>query len=160
MTTTHRAPMTSTDRIEKSIILRAPRSGVWRALADSKAFGEWFGAALEQPFTPGATVRGKITIPGYTHMIMEVHVERMEAERLFSFRWHPNAHEPTRNYSAEPMTLVEFTLEEVAEGTRLTVVESGFDRIPLDRRSEAFRSNSKGWEGQMKNIDRYVHAHP
>ena len=58
------------------------------------------------------------------------------------------------------MTLVEFTLEDAPEGTRLTVVESGFDRIPLDRRSAAFRSNSSGWEGQMKNIERYVHAHP
>jgi uncharacterized protein YndB with AHSA1/START domain len=158
MTSTHRPTMTSTDRIEKTIILRAPRAGVWRALADSKAFGAWFGATLEQPFAPGATVRGPITIPGYQHLVMEVRVERMEAERLFSFRWHPNAVEPNRDYSAEPMTLVEFTLEDVSEGTRLTMVESGFDRIPLDRRSAAFRSNSSGWEGQMKNIERYVRA--
>jgi uncharacterized protein YndB with AHSA1/START domain len=160
MTSTHRPPVTSTDRFEKTITLRAPRSGVWRALADSKAFGEWFGAALEQPFAPGATVRGQITYPGYEHLVMEMRIERMEAERLFSFRWHPNAHEPNRDYSTEPMTLVEFTLEDVPEGTRLRMVESGFDRIPLDRRSEAFRSNSGGWEEQMRNIERYVHAQP
>jgi uncharacterized protein YndB with AHSA1/START domain len=160
MTSTHRPPMTSTDRIEKTIILRAPRSGVWRALADSRAFGEWLGVALEQPFAPGATVRGKITYPGYEHLVLEMRVERMEAERLFSFRWHPNAHEPNRDYSTEPTTLVEFTLEDVPEGTRLTMVESGFDRIPLDRRNEAFRSNSGGWEEQMQNIERYVRANP
>ncbi len=148
--------MSSTDRIEKHIVIRAPRAGVWRALADSKSFGEWFGAALEQPFAPGARVRGRITYPGYEHLMMDIVVEQMEPERLFSFRWHPNAVEPGRDYSGEPMTLVEFTLEDVPEGTRLTMVESGFDRIPLDRRAEAFRSNAGGWEEQMRNIERYV----
>jgi uncharacterized protein YndB with AHSA1/START domain len=160
MTSTHRPAMTSTDRIEKTIIVRAPRSGVWRVLADSRAFGTWLGAALEGPFAPGAIVRGRITYPGYEHLVMEVRVERMEAERLFSFRWHPHAVEAGRDYSAEPMTLVEFTLEEVPEGTKLTVVESGFDQVPLDRRSEAFRSNSSGWEEQMKSIERHVRSNP
>ena len=103
---------TSTDRIEKQVLLRAPRSKVWRALTDSQAFGEWFGVKMTEPFTPGARVRGAITHPGYEHLTMEITIERMEPEGLFSWRWHPNAIEPGTDYSAEPTTLVEFRLED------------------------------------------------
>jgi uncharacterized protein YndB with AHSA1/START domain len=60
------------------------------------------------------------------------------------------------DYSAEPTTLVEFTLQDAEGGTALTIVESGFDRIPLARRAEAFRMNDQGWAGQMKNLERHV----
>jgi uncharacterized protein YndB with AHSA1/START domain len=146
----------STDRIEKSVVLRAPRSRVWRALASPDEFGAWFGAKLQGRFTPGARVEGPITYPGYEHLTMEITVERVEPERLFSFRWHPDAVDPVVDYSSEPTTLVEFRLEEVEDGTRLTVVESGFDRIPLARREKAFRDNDSGWAEQMKNIERHV----
>ena len=89
---------------------------------------------------------------------MEISVERLEPERLLSYRWHPYAIEPGVDYSSEPTTLVEFQLDEVAEGTRLTLTESGFDRIPLSRRAEAFRMNDGGWAEQMKNIARHVEA--
>jgi uncharacterized protein YndB with AHSA1/START domain len=148
----------NTDRIEKSIVLRAPRARVWRALADSKEFGAWFGVALEGAFAEGATVRGNITYPGYEHLTMEVVVERMEAERYFSYRWHPYAVDPKVDYSAEPATLVEFSLAEAEGGTRLTIVESGFDRIPAARRAEAFRMNDNGWSEQIKNVERHVAA--
>src|SRR6476659_1931577 len=148
----------NTDRIEKSIVLRAPRARVWRALADSKEFGAWFGVALEGAFAEGATVRGNITYPGYEHLTMEVLVERMEAERYFSYRWHPYAVDPKVDYSAEPATLVEFSLAEAEGGTRLTIVESGFDRIPAARRAEAFRMNDNGWSEQIKNVERHVAA--
>jgi uncharacterized protein YndB with AHSA1/START domain len=148
--------MASTDRIEKTIQLRAPVSRVWRALTNAREFGEWFRVKLEGPFAPGATVRGHITHPGYEHLKMEAFVERMEPERLFSFRWHPYAIDPNADYSAEPTTLVEFRLEEVAGGTRLIVVESGFDRIPAARRAEAFRMNDQGWSEQLRNIERHV----
>lgn len=146
----------TTDRIEKKILLRAPRARVWRALTDTREFGEWFRVALEGEFAPGARVRGKITHEGYEHLTMEVTVERMDAERLFSFRWHPYAVDPDVDYSSEPTTLVVFELAEVAEGTMLTVVESGFDRIALARRAEAFRMNEQGWEQQLKNIEDHV----
>ena len=146
----------STDRIEKTIQLRAPLSRVWRALTDAGEFGQWFRVSLTGQFAVGATVRGHILYPGYEHLKMEVVVERMDAERLFSFRWHPAAIDPNADYSAEPTTLVEFRLEETAVGTRLTVVESGFDRIPASRRDEAFRMNEGGWEEQMKNVEQYV----
>ena len=147
-----------TDRIEKSVILRAPRSRVWRAISSAEEFGAWFGVSLEGALTPGARVLGKITTPGYEHLTMEISVERLEPERLLSYRWHPYAIEPGVDYSSEPTTLVEFQLEEVAEGTRLTLTESGFDQIPLARRAEAFRMNDQGWAEQMKNIARHVEA--
>jgi uncharacterized protein YndB with AHSA1/START domain len=146
----------STDRIEKTVVLRAPLSRVWRALADSREFGTWFRAALDGPFVAGETTRGHITHPGYEHLKMEIEVERMEPERLLSFRWHPNAIDPERDYSAEPTTLVEFRIEEVPEGTRLTVTESGFDRIPAARRGEAFRQNAQGWAIQVENVRKHV----
>ena len=144
------------DRIEKRAVLRATRARVWRALTDAGEFGKWFGVLLEGPFAEGATVRGRISHPGYEHLTMEVVVERMEAERYFSFRWHPGAIDPKIDYSQEPKTLVEFRLEESAEGTILTIVESGFDRIPLARRAEAFRLNDGGWTEQLRNIERHV----
>jgi uncharacterized protein YndB with AHSA1/START domain len=144
------------DRIEKKILLRASKARVWRALSDSKEFGTWFGAKLEGQFTPGATVSGPITTKGYEHLTMTLVVERMEKERLLAFRWHPDDVDPKADPSGEPMTLVEFHLEEGPEGTLLTVVESGFDKVPLARRAKAFESNSEGWAEQLKNIERYV----
>jgi uncharacterized protein YndB with AHSA1/START domain len=147
--------MTDTDRIEKTIVLRAPRSRVWRALTDAGEFGTWFRAEMEGPFEVGRTARGRITYPGYEHLTMEVRVERMEPERLFSYRWHPGGEVPV-DPAAAPTTLVEFRLEEVAEGTRLTLVESGFDRLPPERRETAWRENEKGWTEQMENVRRHV----
>jgi uncharacterized protein YndB with AHSA1/START domain len=146
----------SSDRIEKDIVLRAPLSRVWRALTDAEQFGTWFRVRLESGFAVGKRVKGNITYPGYEHLTFEVTVERMDPERVFSFRWHPYAIDPKKDYSKEPTTLVEFRLEEVAGGTRLTVVESGFDHIPIERRAEAYRMNSDGWAEQLQNIQRYV----
>lgn len=146
--------MASTDRIERSIVLKAPRSRVWQALTQAPEFGTWFRAVLDgQAFAPGRSTRGPIAYPGYEHVQFDVQVERMEPETYFSWRWHPYAVEPGVDYSAEPTTLVEFMLEDAADGgTRLTVVESGFDAIPATRRDEAWRMNSGGWDGQMENI--------
>jgi uncharacterized protein YndB with AHSA1/START domain len=149
----------STDRIEKTIVLRAPRARVWRALVDAREFGSWFGAKLEGPaFTPGARVQGPITHPGYEHLTMDITIEKVDPERLLSYRWHPGETDPKVDYSNEPTTLVEFRLEEVKEGTRLTVVESGFDALPPERRAKAYRDNDGGWTGQMKSIERHVAA--
>jgi uncharacterized protein YndB with AHSA1/START domain len=149
--------MADEDRIEKQIQLRAPRSRVWRALTNAEEFGRWFGVKMEGAFAPGATVRGKITHPGFEHgPPMEIVIERIEPEELFSYRWHPYGIDPKVDYSKEPTTLVEFRLRDEAGGTLLTVVESGFAQIPAHRRAEAFRMNTGGWEAQMKNIERHV----
>ena len=148
----------NTARIEKKIVLKAPRARVWRAIANAEEFGTWFRAKLEGPFVQGQRVKGRITYPGYEHLVMDVLVDKMEPERLLSFRWHPNAIDPNVDYDAEPTTLVEFRLEEVAGGTELTVIESGFDQLPAARRAVAFRGNDEGWTEQMENVRRYVSA--
>jgi len=146
----------STDRIEKRVEVRAPSARVWRAIANASEFGAWFGMKVDGAFAAGTTVRGRLTIPGYDHLTLEMQVERIEPERYFSYRWHPYAIDPKVDYSTEPTTLVEFRLEEIPGGTAVTIVESGFDRIPLARRSEAFRMNDAGWDGQSKKLARYV----
>src|SRR4029453_19399463 len=98
----------SSDRIEKQIVLRAPVSRVWQALTDANQFGAWFRVRLESGFAVGKRGKGKITYPGYEHLPFEGTVERMDAERLFAFRWHPYAIDPKTDYSNEPTTLVEF----------------------------------------------------
>lgn len=150
----------SMDRIEKQIELKAAVSRVWRALTDYREFGEWFRVKLEKPFVVGQVSRGYITYPGYEHVRWEAVVQKMEPERLFSFTWpHPKSFdkaEYTGEYSKEPTTLVEFRLEKTTSGTLLVVTESGFDKLPEDRRLEAFRRNEGGWTEQMKNIEKYV----
>lgn len=147
----------STDRIEKSIVIQAPRSRVWRALSQAEEFGKWFGVNLkDQAFVPGQTTRGNITIAGFEHVMFEAQVESVEPESLLSFRWHPYAVDPGTDYSKEPSTLVVFELKDAGSATLLSVVESGFDKLPASRRDLAFRMNSGGWEGQMRNIDNHV----
>ena len=147
---------TSTDRIEKQVKLKASPARVWRALSDAAEFGTWFGARLDGVFAPGRQLQGFVTIKGYEHLKFVMAVERMEPERLFSYRWHPYPSDPAKDYADEPMTLVEFRLTAQDGGTLLTVVESGFDRIPAYRRDEAFRMNDGGWAGQMKNIRKHL----
>jgi uncharacterized protein YndB with AHSA1/START domain len=150
---------TSTDRIERKILLKAPIARVWRALSDAKEFGDWFGVDFKgKTFVAGKTVQGRLTYPGYEHVVMEVFIERVVPNRLLSWRWHPGAIDPAVDYSPEPTTLVVFELEEVNGGTSLSLVESGFDKIPPARRETAFRMNSSGWDAQMKNIEKHVAA--
>ncbi|HKR34951.1 MAG TPA: SRPBCC family protein [Steroidobacteraceae bacterium] len=149
----------TTDRIERKVLLKAPRARVWRALANAEEFGNWFGVRLHgKTFAPGQRTQGQITYPGYEHIVFEIWIERMEPEKLLSWRWHPAAVEPNVDYSAEPTTLVVFELKDAEDGTLLSVVESGFDDIPPQRRLDAFRMNSGGWDEQMKNIEKHVAA--
>jgi uncharacterized protein YndB with AHSA1/START domain len=148
----------TTDRIEKKALLRAPKARVWSAIADAAEFGTWFQVKIEGQFEPGARVRGAMTYPGHEGTPWDIVVDRMEFERLFSFRWHPDAVEPGLDYEAEPSTLVEFILEDAPGGTLLSIVESGFDSIPLERRAKAFSGNSEGWDMQLKALEAYVGA--
>jgi len=157
----------STDRIEKKILLRAPLARVWRALSDSAEFGAWFGMRFTAPFAPGAVMRGVIvptTVNAqvaaaqkpYEGIQFDITIEQMEPERLFSFRWHPGAVDPAYDYTGEPTTLVAFTLEDTPDGVLLTVTESGFDRIPLERRLKAFTANEQGWTMVVTLIADYL----
>lgn len=155
------------DRIEKRIVLRAPLARVWRAISEAKQFGSWFGVELDGEFAAGTRLTGRIAPTKvdpevaklqqpYVGFPFEFHVERMEPMSLFSFRWHPSAVDRNADYSAEPMTLVEFRLEKAPRGTLLTITESGFDRIPLERRAKAFTSNDGGWSHQLRLIEKYL----
>ncbi|HEV2269260.1 MAG TPA: SRPBCC family protein [Steroidobacteraceae bacterium] len=152
------SPASETDRIERSIVVKASRERVWRALANAEEFGTWFGVNLKgQTFSAGQLARGPITVMGYEHIVWEARIERIEPPNLLSYRWHPYAIDPKADYSKEEPTLVTFTLSDApGNTTRLTVVESGFDKVPPERRLEAFRMNSQGWSIQMDNIVRHV----
>lgn len=169
--------MSSTDRIEKRVTLRAPVSRVWRAIIDAREFGRWFGFTLEGDFAPGRRMKGtfdgtldeaallehqkalglrpsKVRPPDKEAVFCTV--EQIEPERYFSFRWIPYAIDAEADPEREPTTLVEFRLEPAPEGTRLTIVESGFDAVPAHRRERAFRMNEGGWAAQAENLKRYV----
>ena len=148
----------STDRIEKHLVLRAPRSRVWRAIATAGELGAWFRMALDGAVAEGATLRGRLTHPGYEHVTVDLQIVRVEPERYLAYRWHPGAVDMGVDYSAEPTTLVEFTLAEAEGGTAVTIVESGFDALPPARRADAFRMNERGWGGQVQNLTRYLAA--
>ncbi|MCG5077613.1 SRPBCC family protein [Paraburkholderia tagetis] len=155
------------DRIEKRIVLRAPRERVWRAISEAKQFGIWFGVAFDGKFAAGARITGciaptqvdpevaKLQQP-YVGFPFDFHIERIEPMSLFSFRWHPNAVDRNADYSREPMTLVEFRLQDADEGTLLTITESGFHSIPLERRAQAFTNNDGGWTHQSRLIEQYL----
>lgn len=148
--------MSTTDKIEKSIEIAAPVSRVWRALTDYKEFGTWFRVKLDGPFVVGQRAVGHITYPGYEHLRFDAFVKAIEPERYFAYTWTPYPFDTKRDYSKETPTFVAFTLKPTARGTLLHVMESGFDKIPADRRDEAFRMNTGGWEGQMENVKRHV----
>jgi uncharacterized protein YndB with AHSA1/START domain len=145
-----------TDKIVKTIELKSPLARVWRAISDSREFGEWFRVKFEGPFIAGKAAVGQVTHPGYEHLRMEVKVQKMEPEKLLSFTWHPYAVDTAVDYSGETPTLVEFRLAATSNGTRLTVTESGFENVPAHRRAEAFRRNEGGWAQQIQNIESYL----
>jgi uncharacterized protein YndB with AHSA1/START domain len=161
----------TTDRIERVIVLRAPPRRVWRALSDATEFGHWFGITFQERFVPGATVHGVISgtkvdpeaaraMESVVGVPLVITIERMEPEKVFSFRWHPHASDRSVDYSEEPTTLVVFELEAVPEGTRLKVTESGFDRVPSHRRRAAFEANSAGWDMQMALVGKHLDRAP
>ncbi len=169
--------MDVTDRIEKVVVLRAPVSRVWRAVSDAAEFGRWFGVKLAGAFAAGQPIRGTFEMKIDEAALMARQqamgltpsklrwpapnavfgtVERIDPEQYFSFRWIPFGIDAEADPDTEPTTLVEFRLEPVPEGTRLTVTESGFDKVPAHRRARAFRMNEGGWNGQAENLRKYV----
>ncbi|MGB8909801.1 MAG: SRPBCC family protein [Candidatus Cybelea sp.] len=157
----------STDRIEKRVFLRSPQERVWHAISDTTEFGTWFGIELDGAFAPGARMHGRIKpteVDCEVARMQEQHrgtplafyVEQVEPMSLLSFRWHPFAIDSSIDYSNEPMTLVTFTLEPAQGGTTLTIVESGFDAIPIARRADAFEANEEGWTLMAQLVEKYL----
>jgi len=161
----------NTDRIEKRILLRAQRARVWSAIADSSQFGKWFGVSLQGPFVQGKRVAGRIVPTSvdaevakmqepWKGMACDFYVERVEPMECFSFRWHPGAEEAGPDVPEDQMTTVTFELKDAPGGVLLTITETGFDRIPLERRAKAFADNEGGWEMQTKLIEKYLSQQP
>ena len=148
--------MPSTNEIRKQLFVKAAPSRVWRAITDSAEFGAWFHVKLESPFAVGQPTSGQITYPGWEHVRFTLHTEAIEPQVRFAYRWHPYAIDMNKDYSKEPMALVEFLLEPKDGGTLLTIVESGFDKLPPERIDEAFRMNERGWAEQLGNIAAHV----
>lgn len=157
----------TTDRIEKKILLQAPRARVWAAISDATQFGTWFGVRFDGPFVAGARLTGRIvptSVDAEVAKLQKPHegkafefvVDRIAPMSRFSFRWHPYAVEPGVDYAKEPMTLVVFELAAVPGGTLLMISESGFDQIPLARRAKAFSANDGGWAAQTRLIEKYL----
>jgi len=147
------------DKIEKTIDLKASIERVWRAVADHNEFGEWFRVALEKPFAVGEKTEGNITYPGYEHMRLEAMVKTMDTNSLFAFTWCPVSDEDGNAPLGDMETLVEFKLEAIESGTRLTIIESGFAALPADvDREGALLRNAEGWEIQTQNIAAHVES--
>jgi uncharacterized protein YndB with AHSA1/START domain len=144
-------------KIERRVLIRAPRAKVWRALTEKGEFARWFGVEMTGTFQPGARVEMKSTHETECKGdVTWVDVQEMTPERVFSWRWHPGVTDPNLDYSREPTTLVEFRLEDAEGGTLVTVTETGFDRISLARRAGVFAQNEAGWTHQMNSLESYA----
>src|SRR5579883_1603540 len=145
-------PIADLSRIECSTFIKAPRSRVWRAITNMAEFSAWFQVKAEGEFAPGARIRMTSLHPCGANAVFHVTVDEIRPEESFSWRWHPGAERPAEE-SDEPMTRVEFRLTDEDGGTRVTVTESGFDQLSLERRAKAFKDNSNGWTMQMQALE-------
>jgi len=157
----------NTDRIEKKIVLKAPREKVWRAISDSRQFGAWFGADLDGPFVAGEWLTGRIAPTRmdpeiaklqepHAGMPFAFHVDGVESHRRISFRWHPYPLAQAADLAREPMTTITFELEDADKGTRVTITESGFDQLEAARRDAAHAANDAGWDHQLRLLRKFV----
>ena len=155
------------DRIQKQVLLKAPRERVWRALSEADRFGTWFGVRFDGPFVEGERLTGTIAPTQVDDQVAKMQspyegtpfewvIEKIEPMRRIAFRWHPFGIDKTIDYSGEPMTLIVFELRDATEGILLTVTESGFDKLPPERRAKAFGANEGGWTHQMQLIRKYL----
>jgi uncharacterized protein YndB with AHSA1/START domain len=157
-------PVTQTSQtpsqVNRSTIIRAPRSKVWKALTELDQFCKWFSVARVDPraqFQPGVTARLISTHEGPCKGFeFAMDVVDIVPETLFAWQWHPGAPIAGEDLSAEPKTRVEFRLEDAEGGTRVTITESGFDALFAHRRASAYQDNEGGWKIQMLALEQYV----
>jgi uncharacterized protein YndB with AHSA1/START domain len=142
--------------VERSTLVRAPRSRVWQALTNIQEFSKWFCVEAAGEFTPGARLNMISTHECGKGQKFFVDVVKMEAPETFSWRWSPGSKRPGEDTSSEPLTVVEFRLAEVEGGTLVTVTESGFDGLSLARRTRVFEENDKGWQIQLASLTQYA----
>ena len=158
--TNNQAPLVDNDQISKTIDIKAPVSRVWQAITDYQQFGEWFRVKLNEPFAPGSRSTGVTTYPGYEGHPWLATIEFVEPEILFSMHWHHEHVLADLPYEQQPTTRVEFRFEAIPGGTRLTIIESGFSKLPEAYRVSQIRSNTEGWNIQAVNIADFVSQNP
>ena len=138
------------DRIERSIELAHAVDTVWAALTTADGLSAWFGEKATIDARPGGT--GSMTFG--SGLRVDMRVERVEEPRVFAFTWRipglPDD-DPRRTY-------VEFTLDSVAGGTRLQVVETGFAQLPDDSRRQTYDSHAEGWASELGDLAGYLDA--
>lgn len=138
------------DRIERTMELAHPPATVWAALTTAEGLGAWFGNQATIDLRPGGAAR----MTWDSGDEADMRVERVEEPTVFGFTWHiyglPHD-DPRRTY-------VEFTLEPVGSGTRLTVVETGFAQLPEDAHDKAYGGNTGGWEHELGELVDYLDA--
>jgi uncharacterized protein YndB with AHSA1/START domain len=138
------------DRIERTVEIAHPPSAVWAALTTAEGLRSWFGNEASIDLRPG----GRATVKWESGHIADIRVERVEELRVFGYTWHifglPDD-DPRRTY-------VEFTLEPADEGTRLTVVESGFAQLSGDAHHKAYEGNTEGWASELGELVDYLDA--
>jgi uncharacterized protein YndB with AHSA1/START domain len=155
------------DHIEKSIVLNCALERVWCAISEARQFSAWMGLSDHGDFVPGTLFTAKMAPTKFNDefaklqepfdgLQVKMTIDQIQRPRLFSFRFHPFAVDPDADYSREPMNLVTFELQEVPDGTMVTITETGFDRIPLERRAMAYEVNDRGWALATKALENYL----
>lgn len=145
-------------RIDRTIEINAPPERVWRALTNAAELSAWFRVTIEGKIAPGSEVWMTSMHAEYTGQRFRVRIVEMTAPRRFVWRWHPGEVDPNVDYSREPETTVTFMLEPIDTGTRVSVAETGFDEISLERRAKVYGDNSQGWTEVLVWLQEYVEA--
>lgn len=147
-------------RIDRDIEIKAPPERVWRALTDPAELSAWFKVKVEGDIVAGKEIWMTSTYAdgpcvGYRYSVLIVEVT---PPRRLAWQWHPGVPDSSVDYAREPCTTVTFTLEPSAGGTRLSVSETGFDEISLERRAKVFGDNSHGWAEVVQWLQRHAEA--
>ena len=149
--------MPLSDRIERTLVLPVSRQRVWDAITKPEHLAHWMGMVSDMDFRVGGEIHFMIEnerspYPGI--------IEVIEPEKRFAFRWFSYAiGHPKLVFTTAPTTLVEFTLEERAEGTQLTLVESGFASLPPTIPvEENYQDNQGGWKGLLAELQTYLQS--
>ena len=150
--------MTITDltRIDRSVDIEASPERIWRALTDPAEISGWFQVSVEGSVEPGNEVWMTALHPDFAGQRFRVLFVEMTPPQRLVWKWHPGAIDPAVDYSLEPRTTVTFTLEPIAKGTRLSVAESGFDQVALERRAKVYADNTGGWTAVVLWIRKHV----
>ena len=146
------------DRIQTSVLIAAPLQRVWDLVTSAEHVGRWFGdAGAEIDLRPG----GAMSLSWREHGTYHGRVEAVDPPHRFAWRWLSKI-----GSQADPVpgnsTLTEFTLSAEGDGTRVAVVESGFDALdaPPTERTAALRSHTEGWDSELGELAAYAAGAP